>query len=74
MRPFIPSCQGDGNADQQELVERSSALLANISLKRLGTSCDVANMAVFLASHESNYAIGTTFFVDGSLIWNYQEH
>jgi len=50
-----------------------SALLANIPLKRLGTPDDVANMAVFLASEESNYATGTTFFVDGGLTWNYQE-
>jgi glucose 1-dehydrogenase len=50
-----------------------SALLENIPLKRLGTPDDVANMAVFLASEESNYATGTTFFVDGGLTWNYQE-
>jgi glucose 1-dehydrogenase len=30
-------------------------------------------MAVFLASEESNYVTGTTFFVDGGLTWNYQE-
>jgi glucose 1-dehydrogenase len=50
-----------------------SALLANIPLKRLGTPDDVASMAVFLASEESNYATGATFFVDGGLTWNYQE-
>ena len=49
------------------------ALLENIPLKRLGSPDDVANMAVFLASEESNYATGTTFFVDGGLTWNYQE-
>ena len=49
------------------------ALLENIPLKRLGTPEDVASMAVFLASDESNYATGTTFFVDGGLTWNYQE-
>jgi glucose 1-dehydrogenase len=48
-------------------------LLENIPLKRLGTPEDVANMAVFLASEESNYATGTSFFVDGGLTWNYQE-
>jgi glucose 1-dehydrogenase len=50
-----------------------SALLENIPLKRLGTPDDVANMAIFLASEESNYATGTTFFIDGGLTWNYQE-
>jgi glucose 1-dehydrogenase len=50
-----------------------NALLENIPLKRLGTPEDVASMAVFLASEESNYATGTSFFVDGGLTWNYQE-
>jgi glucose 1-dehydrogenase len=50
-----------------------SALLQNIPLKRLGTPDDVANTAVFLASEESNYVTGTSFFVDGGLTWNYQE-
>jgi glucose 1-dehydrogenase len=49
------------------------ALLENIPLKRLGQPEDVASMAVFLASEESTYATGTTFFVDGGLTWNYQE-
>jgi glucose 1-dehydrogenase len=50
-----------------------NSLLENIPLKRLGTPDDVASMAVFLASEESSYATGTTFFVDGGLTWNYQE-
>ncbi|GAC1637970.1 MAG: SDR family oxidoreductase [Candidatus Acidiferrum sp.] len=50
-----------------------NALLQNIPLKRLGKPEDVASMAVFLASDESSYATGSTFFVDGGLTWNYQE-
>ncbi len=50
-----------------------NALLGNIPLKRLGKPEDVASMAVFLASSDSDYATGTTFFVDGGLTWNYQE-
>jgi len=50
-----------------------NALLGNIPLKRLGKPEDVASMAAFLASSESDYATGTTFFVDGGLTWNYQE-
>jgi glucose 1-dehydrogenase len=50
-----------------------SALLENIPLRRLGTPEDVANMAGFLASDDSSYATGTTFFLDGGLTWNYQE-
>jgi len=49
------------------------ALLGNIPLKRLGEPEDVASMAAFLASSESDYVTGATFFVDGGLTWNYQE-
>ena len=34
---------------------------------------DVAGFASFLACDDSNYATGTTLFVDGGLLWNYQE-
>ncbi len=53
--------------------EKLKALLENIPLQRLGKPEDVASMAVFLASDESSYVTGTTFFVDGGLLWNYQE-
>jgi len=49
------------------------ALLSNIPLKRLGKPEDVAAIASFLASTDSDYVTGTTFFVDGGLTWNYQE-
>jgi glucose 1-dehydrogenase len=49
------------------------ALLENIPLKRLGEPGDVASVAVFLASDESSYITGTTIFIDGGLLWNYQE-
>jgi glucose 1-dehydrogenase len=50
-----------------------NALLENIPLKRLGKPQDVASLAAFLASSESDYSTGATFFVDGGLTWNYQE-
>ena len=50
-----------------------SGLLENIPLKRLGTPDDVASLALFLASEDSNYATGATFFLDGGLTWNYHE-
>jgi glucose 1-dehydrogenase len=48
-------------------------LLGNIPLRRLGKPEDVAGMATFLASSDSDYVTGTTFFVDGGLLWNYEE-
>lgn len=48
-------------------------LLENIPLGRLGKPEDVAGLAAFLASPESDYITGSTFFVDGGLMWNYQE-
>ena len=50
-----------------------SSLLDNIPLKRLGRPADVAGIVAFLASDKSNYITGTTIFVDGGLLWNYQE-
>jgi glucose 1-dehydrogenase len=50
-----------------------NSLLENIPLKRLGKPTDVANVALFLASDESDYVTGTTYYVDGGLTWNYQE-
>jgi glucose 1-dehydrogenase len=48
-------------------------LLENIPLGRLGKPDDVAGIAGFLASEDSDYVTETTFFVDGGLLWNYQE-
>jgi glucose 1-dehydrogenase len=50
-----------------------NALLQNIPLKRLGKPNDVASTAAFLASSDADYITGTTIFVDGGLMWNYQE-
>jgi glucose 1-dehydrogenase len=50
-----------------------NALLQNIPLQRLGQPADVASLASFLASDEATYITGTTLFVDGGLLWNYQE-
>jgi glucose 1-dehydrogenase len=48
-------------------------LLANIPLKRLGTPEDVAGVAAFLASADADYITGATVFVDGGLLWFYEE-
>lgn len=48
-------------------------LIGKIPLGRLGTPADVAGLASFLASDDAAYITGSTFFVDGGLLWNYQE-
>ena len=53
--------------------EKLNALLKNIPLGRLGQPSDVASIVAFLASSDADYVTGTTFFVDGGLLWNYQE-
>ena len=53
--------------------EKLGALLKNIPLGRLGQPQDVASLVAFLASSHADYITGSTFFVDGGLLWNYQE-
>ncbi|MBM0745432.1 glucose 1-dehydrogenase (plasmid) [Phormidium sp. CLA17] len=53
--------------------EKLGALLKNIPLGRLGQPQDVASLVAFLASSDADYITGSTFFVDGGLLWNYQE-
>jgi glucose 1-dehydrogenase len=49
------------------------SLVRQIPLGRLGKPADVAGLAVFLASRDSDYVTGTTYFVDGGLTVFYQE-
>ncbi|MCY7272642.1 MAG: glucose 1-dehydrogenase [Phormidesmis sp. CAN_BIN44] len=53
--------------------QKFSTLLSNIPLGRLGQPQDVASLVAFLSSSEADYITGSTFFVDGGLLWNYQE-
>lgn len=53
--------------------EKLGAVLKNIPLNRMGKPEDVAAMVAFLASSDADYITGSTFFVDGGLLWNYQE-
>jgi glucose 1-dehydrogenase len=49
------------------------SLVGQIPLARLGRPADVASLAAFLASSESDYVTGSTYFVDGGLSVFYQE-
>jgi glucose 1-dehydrogenase len=53
--------------------EKLAALLSTIPLGRLGQPQDVASLVTFLVSADADYITGSTFFVDGGLLWNYQE-
>ncbi|MBW4622957.1 MAG: glucose 1-dehydrogenase [Cyanosarcina radialis HA8281-LM2] len=60
----------------QELLndkEKLNAVLKNIPLSRLGKPEDVAGLVSFLASSDADYITGSTYYVDGGLLWNYQE-
>jgi glucose 1-dehydrogenase len=50
-----------------------AALTHQIPLGRLGKPGDVAGLAAFLASPDSDYATGGTYFVDGGLTVHYEE-
>lgn len=49
------------------------SLVRQIPLGRLGQPADVAGLAVFLASSESDYVTGNTYMIDGGLTVFYQE-
>jgi glucose 1-dehydrogenase len=49
------------------------SLVQQIPLGRLGQPGDVAGLAAFLASRDSDYVTGTTYFIDGGLTVFYQE-
>ncbi|MCC5639161.1 glucose 1-dehydrogenase [Nostoc sp. CHAB 5844] len=53
--------------------EKLNAVLKNIPLGRLGKPEDVAGLVAFLASADADYITGSTFYIDGGLLWNYQE-
>lgn len=53
--------------------KKLNELLEKIPLRRLGKPEDVAGLAAFLASSDADYVTGTTYFVDGGLLWNYHE-
>jgi glucose 1-dehydrogenase len=53
--------------------EKLGALTRQIPLGRLGQPEDVAGLATFLASNDSDYVTGSTYFVDGGLTVFYTE-
>ena len=62
---------GPGAIDTPMIAEANmskevmNAFLASIPLRRIGKSEEIAAMVVFLASEESSYVTGATFYIDG---------
>ena len=44
-----------------------------IPVRRMGQPSDVAAVAAFLASADADYASGSTYGIDGGLLWSYEE-
>jgi glucose 1-dehydrogenase len=61
------------NADLLNNQAQLDALISQIPLGRLGQPEDVAGLAAFLASPDASYVTGATYFIDGGLIWHYEE-
>ena len=59
--PMTADMRAFTDADVRERAER------NIPLRRMGQADDIANMALFLASDESDYCSGQAFIVDGGV-------
>jgi glucose 1-dehydrogenase len=58
------------NAALMKDPQKMKAADAGIPLQRFGTADEVASVALFLASDESSYVTGSTYFVDGGLVRN----
>ena len=54
--------------DTRDLNVRREGLESIIPLKRLGTSEEIANLVLFLASDESSYMTGHLIIIDGGLL------
>jgi glucose 1-dehydrogenase len=61
------------NSDLLNDPAKLQSLIGQIPLGRLGQPADVANLAVFLASADSDYVTGATFVTDGGLMVYYEE-
>ena len=61
------------NQDLLDDPEQSKKVIKNIPLGRFGEPEDISGIVAFLASDEAKYITGSTVYVDGGLLWNYQE-
>lgn len=55
------------NLSEDEAKAHEEGITSSIPFERFGTSDEVANVALFLASEEANYVSGSIYAVDGGL-------
>ena len=55
------------NTDAWKTAEAYAGLMKLVPYRRIGEPEDIARAAVWLASDESDYVVGTTLFVDGGM-------
>jgi 3-oxoacyl-[acyl-carrier protein] reductase len=71
-RNICVNCIAPGYIETQMTAEmteaQKEALLTSIPLGRMGKPEDIANMALFLSSSESDYITGQVFTVDGGMV------
>lgn len=56
------------DADIEAKPELEKALMSEIPLNRWGRPEEIAGLAVYLASDESSYVTGSTYFIDGGML------
>jgi glucose 1-dehydrogenase len=56
------------DADIQSHPELEKALMGEIPLNRWGKPEEIAGLATYLASDESAYVTGATYFIDGGML------
>ena len=62
--------QGMGNSITRAFSEESATTelyIARLPMGRIGTSEEMASLAVYLASEESSYMTGQTIVIDGAM-------
>lgn len=53
---------------QEAVEEMAAGIIEAVPMKRFGSSDEVANVALFLASDEASYVTGAEFVVDGGML------